>query len=68
VFWDIPYAALRGAARFASRARAGVDRGAGRQPARPQRADAGRRWFGRLDMGPVIRGWVPGEDYLTVNV
>jgi para-nitrobenzyl esterase len=27
-----------------------------------------RRWFGRLDMGPVIRGWVPGEDYLTVNV
>jgi len=27
-----------------------------------------RRWFGQLDMEPLIRAWVPGEDYLTVNV
>jgi para-nitrobenzyl esterase len=70
VFWDIPYAAAPvGAARFAEPAPhpgwAGV-RDAGRPgPSAPMPE---RRWFGGLDMEPVIRGWVPGEDYLTVNV
>jgi para-nitrobenzyl esterase len=27
-----------------------------------------RRWFGELDMGPLLGGWVPGEEYLTASV
>jgi len=70
VFWDIPYAAAPvGAARFAeSRPHPGWPgvRDAGRPgPSAPM---PDRRWFGRMDMEPVIRGWVPGDDYLTVNV
>jgi para-nitrobenzyl esterase len=70
VFWDIPYAAPPlGAGRFAAPAPApgwsGVREATRPGPSAPM---PDRRWFGRLDMGPVIRGWVPGEDYLTVNV
>ena len=70
VFWDIPYAAAPvGAGRFAEPLPhpgwTGVREASGPGPSAPM---PDRRWFGRMDMEPVIRGWVPGEDYLTVNV
>jgi para-nitrobenzyl esterase len=70
VFWDIPYAAAPvGAARFAEpRPHPGWNGGREATRPGPSAPMPDRRWFGRLDMEPVIRGWVPGEDYLTVNV
>jgi len=70
VFWDVPYAAPPvGDGRFAEPAPVppweGVRDATRPGPSAPM---PDRRWFGRLDMGPVMRGWVPGEDYLTVNV
>ncbi|HWN34940.1 MAG TPA: carboxylesterase family protein [Pseudonocardia sp.] len=70
VFWDVPYAAPPvGAGRFAEPAPVPPWKGV-RDATRPGPSAPmpDRRWFGRLDMGPVIRGWVPGEDYLTVNL
>ncbi|OPF71682.1 carboxylesterase [Streptomyces antioxidans] len=71
VFRHIPYAAPpRGAARFAPPVPHppwdGVRDATAAGPTAPQpRRDA----FGRLDMSPYFgQGWVPGEDYLAVNV
>jgi para-nitrobenzyl esterase len=66
----IPYAtAPTGAGRFAPPAPhpgwAGIRDGARPSPTAPQPA----RDFGRLDMTPYFGpGWVPGEEYLTVDV
>ncbi|MFE3180945.1 carboxylesterase/lipase family protein [Streptomyces violascens] len=66
----IPYAAApTGAGRFAPPAPhpgwAGVRDGTRPSPTAPQPA----RDFGRLDMTPYFGpGWVPGEEYLTVDV
>ncbi|HEX4253021.1 MAG TPA: carboxylesterase family protein [Pseudonocardia sp.] len=70
VFWDIPYAAPPlGAGRFTEPRPhpgwTGVREATGPGPTAPMPE---RRWFGRLDLEPVIGGWVPGDDYLTVNV
>ncbi|MCT2593073.1 carboxylesterase family protein [Streptomyces sp. N2-109] len=71
VFRDIPYAAPpTGAARFARPLPHapwdGVRDATAPGPTAPQpRRDA----FGKLDMSPYFGpGWVPGDDYLTVNV
>ncbi|GAA0924899.1 MULTISPECIES: carboxylesterase/lipase family protein [Streptomyces violaceusniger group] len=71
VFRHIPYAAPpRGAARFAPPTPHppwdGVRDATAAGPTAPQpRRDA----FGRLDMSPYFgQGWVPGEDYLAVNI
>jgi len=70
VFRSVPYAAPPiGAGRFAAPA-APVpwtgERDATTSGATSPMPD--RRWFGELDMGPVLGSWVPGEDYLTASV
>lgn len=71
LFLSVPYAApptgsLRFAAPEAARPWSGV-RDAAAPGATPPVAD--RRAIGRLDMTPLFGpGWLPGEDYLTVNV
>ncbi|MFD5384601.1 carboxylesterase/lipase family protein [Streptomyces sp. NPDC127074] len=71
VFRHIPYAAPpRGAARFAPPVPHppwdGVRDATAAGPTAPQ---PGRDAFGDLDMSPYFgQGWVPGEDYLAVNV
>ncbi|MEV8328203.1 carboxylesterase family protein [Kitasatospora sp. NPDC056731] len=69
-FRALPYAAAPvGAGRFAAPAPhpgwSGVRDGSRPSPTAPQPA----RDFGRLDMSPYFGpGWVPGEEYLTVDV
>ncbi|MFD7586159.1 carboxylesterase/lipase family protein [Kitasatospora sp. NPDC059811] len=69
-FRALPYAAAPvGAGRFAAPAPhpgwSGVRDGGRPSPTAPQPA----RDFGRLDMSPYFGpGWVPGEEYLTVDV
>ncbi|MFD7827698.1 carboxylesterase/lipase family protein [Kitasatospora sp. NPDC059803] len=69
-FRALPYAATPvGAGRFAAPAPhpgwSGVRDGSRPSPTAPQPA----RDFGRLDMSPYFGpGWVPGEEYLTVDV
>ncbi|MFE5165306.1 carboxylesterase/lipase family protein [Streptomyces sp. NPDC056697] len=71
VFRHIPYAAPpRGAARFAPPVPHppwdGVRDATAAGPTAPQ---PGRDAFGDLDMSPYFgQGWIPGEDYLAVNV
>jgi para-nitrobenzyl esterase len=70
VFRSIPYAAPpTGAGRFA--APQPVATWTGERDATSPGATApmpDRRWFGELDMGPLLREWVRGEDYLTASV
>ncbi|MBB4932624.1 para-nitrobenzyl esterase [Lipingzhangella halophila] len=71
VFLDIPYAAPpTGAARFAAPVPhepwQGIRDATRPGPTAPQ---PHRDGFGALDMSPYFEpGWIPGDDYLTVNV
>src|SRR5581483_9091652 len=70
VFRSVPYAAPpTGAGRFARPAPplpwTGERDATTSGPTSPM---PDRRWFGELDMGPLLGGWTPGEDYLTVSV
>jgi para-nitrobenzyl esterase len=70
VFWNIPYAGpVAGAARFGPtppvRGWAGVRDAGAPGPSAPM---PDRRRMGRLDLGPLLGEWTPGEEYLTVNV
>jgi para-nitrobenzyl esterase len=75
VFWNIPYAGpVNNAKRFAAptppKPWAGERDATAPGPTAPM---PDRRWFGRLDapldMAPVLGpGWVPGDEYLTVNI
>jgi para-nitrobenzyl esterase len=70
VFRSVPYAAPpSGAGRFAAPEPAAP--WAGQRDATspgPTAPMPDRRWFGELDMGPLLRGWVPGDDHLTASV